>query len=65
MADEVTIAVQVNGKVRGSVTVDVNASKEEIEKQAFEIENVKKFTEGKTVAKVIVVPKKIVNIVVK
>ena len=65
VADEVTIAVQVNGKVRGSVTVDVNASKEEIEKQAFEIENVKKFTEGKTIAKVIVVPKKIVNIVVK
>ncbi len=65
IADEIVIAVQVNGKVRGSVAVELNATKEEIEKKAFEIENVGKHIEGKTVVKVIVVPKKIVNIVVK
>lgn len=65
VADEVTIAVQVNGKVRGSVLIDINATKEEIEKEALGIENVKKHIEGKNIVKVIVVPKKIVNIVVK
>ncbi|WP_300393046.1 leucine--tRNA ligase [Fusobacterium sp.] len=65
IADEVTIAIQVNGKVRGSISVDRTASKEDIEKLALAVENVQKHTEGKTVAKVIVVPGKIVNIVVK
>ena len=65
IADEVTIAIQVNGKVRGSISVDRTASKEDIEKMALAVENVQKHTEGKTVAKVIVVPGKIVNIVVK
>lgn len=62
---EVTMAIQVNGKMRGSITIDSNLSKEEIEKKAFEVENVIKHTEGKNIVKVIVVPKKIVNIVVK
>ncbi len=65
IADEVTIAIQVNGKVRGSISVDRTTSKEDIEKLALAVENVQKHTEGKTVAKVIVVPGKIVNIVVK
>ena len=65
VADEVTIAVQVNGKVRGSVSVERTAPKEDVEKLALSIENVQKHIEGKTVAKVIVVPGKIVNIVVK
>ena len=65
VADEVTIAVQVNGKVRGSVSVETGASKEDIEKAGLAVENVQKHIEGKTVAKVIVVPGKIVNIVVK
>lgn len=65
ISDEVTMAIQVNGKMRGSITIDSNLSKEEIEKRAFEVENVIKHTEGKNIMKVIVVPKKIVNIVVK
>lgn len=65
VADEITMAIQVNGKVRGSISVERTASKEEIEKMALAVENVQKHTEGKTVAKVIVVPGKIVNIVVK
>lgn len=65
VADEITMAIQVNGKVRGSISVEKTASKEDIEKMALAVENVQKHTEGKTVAKVIVVPGKIVNIVVK
>ena len=65
IADEITMAIQVNGKVRGSISVERTASKEDIEKIALAVENVQKHTEGKTVAKVIVVPGKIVNIVVK
>lgn len=65
--DEVEMAVQVNGKLRATLTVDkaVSVNKAEMEKLAFESENVQKFTEGKNVVKVIVVPGRIVNIVVK
>ncbi|WP_432204781.1 leucine--tRNA ligase [Cetobacterium somerae] len=65
IADEIAIAVQVNGKLRGTLEVERSISKEELEKKALEIENVKKFIEGQTVVKIIVVPGKIVNIVVK
>lgn len=67
-AKEVIYAVEVNGKVRAKVPFKVNATKEELEefkKFCYEIETVKKFTEGKTIVKTIVVPNKIVNIVVK
>ena len=63
VADEMTLVVQVNGKLRGSVTVSAQADKESIEKAALENENVKKFTEGKVIRKIIIVPKKLVNIV--
>ena len=63
--DTFTLVVQVNGKVRGKITAAANAPKEELEKMAFEIENVKAFTEGKEIVKTIVIPGKIVNIVVK
>lgn len=67
-ANEVIYAVEVNGKVRAKVPFKVNATKEELEEfknSCYEIETVKKFTEGKTIVKTIVVPNKIVNIVVK
>lgn len=67
-ANEVIYAVEVNGKVRAKVPFKVNATKEELEefkKSCYEIETVKKFTEGKTIVKTIIVPNKIVNIVVK
>ena len=65
VVDEVALGVQVNGKVRASITVPVAMSREEIGEKAKELPEVKKFTDGKTIVKVIVVPKRIVNIVVK
>jgi leucyl-tRNA synthetase len=62
--DAVTLAVQVNGKLRGTIDVSVNASKETVEALALAEPNVQKFMEGMSVRKVIVVPGKIVNIVV-
>ena len=60
-----TMIVQVNGKVRGKIEIDINTSKEEMESLAKEIENVQNFINGKEIVKTIVVPKKLVNIVVK
>jgi len=62
--DEVTLAVQVNGKLRGTIAVAVSAPREEIEALALADANVVKFMEGMAVKKIIVVPGKIVNIVV-
>ncbi len=59
----VTIAVQICGKMRGTIEVDKDLSKEEVEKIALALDNVKRNLEGKEVKKVIVVPNKIVNIV--
>jgi len=63
--DNITIGVQVNGKLRGTIDIKKDAPKEEVEELAKSNENVKKFTEGMEIVKVIVVPNKIVNIVVK
>lgn len=57
--------VQVNGKVRGKIAVATTTSKEEMEKLAKEIDNVKKYIEGKEIVKIITVPQKLVNIVIK
>ena len=62
-SDTVEIAVQVLGKVRGRIQVPVSATKDDIERAALEA--VEKWVEGKTVAKIIVVPGKLVNIVAK
>jgi leucyl-tRNA synthetase len=63
--DEVQIIVQINGKLRAKLVLDAGMDKLEVETQALNDENVAKFTVGKTVVKVIVVPNKLVNIVVK
>ncbi len=60
---EVQVVVQVNGKLRAKLTVAKDISKEEMETLALADENVKKFTDGNTIRKVIVVPGKLVNIV--
>ena len=60
----VTLAIQVNGKMRGSVDVARDAAEDEVRKQALAVPNVAKHLEGKNVRKVIVVPGRIVNIVV-
>ena len=64
LADTLLIVVQVNGKVRGKVTVPVNADKDEVEATALSDANVARFIEGKTVRKVIVIPGRLVNVVV-
>ena len=61
--DTVTIAVQVNGKLRGTLEVPKDHPKEEVEKAALVVDNVAKFLEGMQVKKVIVVPLRIVNVV--
>jgi len=61
--DAVTLAVQVNGKLRGTIEVPVNVSKEDAERLALAEPNVAQYLDGLTVRKVIVVPGKIVNIV--
>ncbi|EQF23721.1 leucine--tRNA ligase [Clostridioides difficile CD160] len=63
--DEIEVVVQVNGKVRGKLTVNSNISKEEMEKVALEDEKIKGLVGGKTIVKVVAVPKKLVNVVVK
>ncbi len=63
--DEVEIVVQVNGKVRSKVKVAKDASKEQLEEIAKEDEKVKELVEGKEIVKVITIPGKLVNIVVK
>ncbi|WP_448549161.1 leucine--tRNA ligase [Thalassotalea fusca] len=61
--DEKLIIVQVNGKVRGKITVAADASQELVEQTGMADENVVKFVDGKTVRKVIYVPGKLLNIV--
>ena len=63
--DVVTIAVQVCGKMRGTIEMPKDASKEDLEKAALNVDNVKRQLEGQEVVKIIVVPNKIVNIVAK
>lgn len=60
----IELVVQVNGKLRARIQVDADADQESIEAAALQNENVTRFTEGKTVRKIIVVPGKLVNIVV-
>lgn len=63
--DEITLVIQVNGKLRGNITVAKTTSKEDIEQLALAQDFVKKFMpEGTSVRKIVVVPNKLVNIVV-
>ena len=62
-ADEVELAVQINGKVKARITVSASASEDEISQTALEA--VSQATEGKNIVKVIVIPQRLVNVVVK
>jgi leucyl-tRNA synthetase len=61
---EIEIPVQVNGKLRDVIKVSVNATQADLETAAKNSEKVKPFIEGKTIRKIIVVPKKMVNLIV-
>ncbi len=62
--DEIELMIQVNGKLRGSITVPKDAARDAIEKLARENENVKRFIDSQAVKKIVVVPGRLVNIVV-
>ncbi len=64
-ASSITLVVQVNGKLRDKIEADESSSEDELKALALNSEKVKEFTDGKTIVKTIVVPKKLVNIVVK
>jgi len=61
--EEITIVVQVDGKLRDRITLPASSSDEEIERAAISSERVKAFLGGKEIKKIVVVPKKLVNIV--
>ncbi|MFO7604111.1 MAG: leucine--tRNA ligase [Gammaproteobacteria bacterium] len=63
--ERIDIVVQVNGKLRGRVSVPADADRNQVEKQALADDNVRRFVEGQAIVKVIVVPGKLVNVVVK
>lgn len=63
--DEKEIGVQVNGKLRSSIKISINEDEESIKSKALSEENVKRHIDGKEVVKIIVIPGRIVNIVVK
>ena len=63
--EEFEMVVQVNGKVRGKIVVSMETSKETMEELAKNLDNVKKYIDDKEIIKVITVPKKLVNIVIK
>jgi leucyl-tRNA synthetase len=62
--DEIEYPISINGKKRATAVFATDATKEAIEQTALELEPIQKWLEGKTVRKVIVVPKRMVNIVV-
>ena len=62
--DEITLVIQVNGKVRDRLSVPPEIEEEEARERALACEGAQRFTEGKTVRKVIFVPRRLVNIVV-
>ena len=63
--DTIEIGVQVNGKLRASIEINLDEDKDSVIEKALKEENVQRHTEGKEIVKTIVVPNKIVNIVVK
>ena len=62
--DEVEIVIQVNGKVRDRMNMSIQASEEEIKNAALALPKIQELTAGKQIRKVVVIPKKLVNIVV-
>ncbi len=63
ISDSVTIAVQINGKLRATLDMQADTPQDEVEKHAFAHEKVTPFLDGKTVKKIIFVPNKILNVV--
>jgi leucyl-tRNA synthetase len=62
--ERLTLVVQVNGKLRGKLSIGTDEDDEAVKKLALEDENVRRFLEGKEIVRVVVVPKRLVNVVV-
>ena len=62
--NEMTIAIQINGKLRGKIVVNTSSDKETIIKESKELDNIKKYIEKENIKKTIYVPKKLVNFVI-
>ncbi|MGB5198651.1 MAG: hypothetical protein WBR56_01980, partial [Sedimenticolaceae bacterium] len=65
VSDTIAYVVQVNGKKRGTIEIRTDAARDAVEQAALGDKNVRRFTEGFTVRKVVVVPNKLINIVVQ
>ena len=63
--EEITLAIQINGKLRDKLLVPASISEEEAKKMALERQRVNRYTEGKNLLKLIYIPKRVINIVVK
>ena len=63
--DKITIGVQVNGKLRGEVLINTNEEESSVKEKVINIENIKKYLDGKDIIKFIYIPNKIVNIIIK
>ncbi|HRH25291.1 MAG TPA: class I tRNA ligase family protein, partial [Candidatus Paceibacterota bacterium] len=62
--DQVTVGVQINGKLRAEITLAKDMDTKEVEKMVLELPKIKEYTEGKDINKIIVVPNRIINIVI-
>ena len=65
VVNEYEVVVQVNGKVKDKISVSADASQDMMKKQALETDKIKALLDGKEVVKVIAIPKKLINIVIK
>jgi leucyl-tRNA synthetase len=61
----VTLVIQVNGKIRSRISVPADMDEEQIRQRALEDEKIESLAEGKTIQRVIVVPHRLVNVVVR
>jgi leucyl-tRNA synthetase len=62
--DEISIVIQINGKVRGKIEIAPDTPEEKIKELALQVENVKRTLEGKTIRKIILIPGKMMSIAV-
>ncbi|WP_028575585.1 leucine--tRNA ligase [Desulfonatronovibrio hydrogenovorans] len=65
LQDQVLVVIQVNGKLRSKLSVPADISRQELEKLALDDEKIQKYLQGQMVAKIVVIPQKLVNIVVR
>ncbi len=63
--NEITIGVQINGKLRGEVKINTDEKEDSVKQKVINIENVQKYLDGKEIIKFIYIPNKIVNIIIK